>query len=340
MQTEIHTLEKINSCAAPLSGSNGTEMDPVLAFAATVGATECSRVLNRVVQYQRGEAELETSLSFTVINALVVAFVRFFKMVDAAKWLVTSWRALALGSVLMALPMLFTNWLFMLMWTAGFCMCVSGIVTIATSSTIRKVETMLEKSDHIAGLWKRGANMFIDYPGLSLRVAAQMPTINQEMVDLYMPAKKVERVTDEGRCICMEAIKEGDIVRSPICGHTFHADCLDPWLQRKPTCPNCRLFVGPFFSPNAPRNGVETTDLRPPSPVQPSTPHMSPLTRAANQLDTDSSDSESDSEDAAHDSERAARDPVGNGTDSETESDSETSNATPRLRIRTATQAE
>ena len=45
-----------------------------------------------------------------------------------------------------------------------------------------------------------------------------------------------------GSCaICLEVIEDEDVVRGLICGHVFHADCLDPWLtKRRACCPMCK----------------------------------------------------------------------------------------------------
>ena len=45
-----------------------------------------------------------------------------------------------------------------------------------------------------------------------------------------------------GSCaICLEVIEDEDIVRGLICGHVFHAECLDPWLtKRRACCPMCK----------------------------------------------------------------------------------------------------
>lgn len=41
--------------------------------------------------------------------------------------------------------------------------------------------------------------------------------------------------------ICLEQIKEGQkTVLITSCQHGFHQACLDPWLLRHSTCPNCR----------------------------------------------------------------------------------------------------
>lgn len=45
-----------------------------------------------------------------------------------------------------------------------------------------------------------------------------------------------------GTCaICLEFIEDDDIVRGLVCGHVFHAECLDPWLtKRRACCPMCK----------------------------------------------------------------------------------------------------
>jgi hypothetical protein len=43
--------------------------------------------------------------------------------------------------------------------------------------------------------------------------------------------------------ICMETFNEGDVVRVVMCMHSFHRDCLDPWLRLHPTCPICKISI-------------------------------------------------------------------------------------------------
>jgi len=41
--------------------------------------------------------------------------------------------------------------------------------------------------------------------------------------------------------VCMDQFVEGDVIRVlPMCGHTFHAECIDEWLALHPSCPICR----------------------------------------------------------------------------------------------------
>ena len=51
--------------------------------------------------------------------------------------------------------------------------------------------------------------------------------------------------------ICYECL-EGVAVSTTVCGHVFHAACLDTWLERATTCPSCRgrLAAAPT-DPNA-----------------------------------------------------------------------------------------
>ncbi|KAI3994033.1 hypothetical protein MKX01_012290 [Papaver californicum] len=44
--------------------------------------------------------------------------------------------------------------------------------------------------------------------------------------------------------VCLENLKEGENCRSlPKCKHIFHANCVDSWLIRVPSCPVCREIV-------------------------------------------------------------------------------------------------
>ena len=43
--------------------------------------------------------------------------------------------------------------------------------------------------------------------------------------------------------ICIGDFEEGEFCRQLPCRHTYHASCLDPWLQQHSTCPNCRWHL-------------------------------------------------------------------------------------------------
>uniref|UniRef100_A0A6N2KBE1 RING-type domain-containing protein n=1 Tax=Salix viminalis TaxID=40686 RepID=A0A6N2KBE1_SALVM len=55
----------------------------------------------------------------------------------------------------------------------------------------------------------------------------------------------VEQCCPEFSCaICLQDFKDGDSMRKlPYCGHCFHMSCLDKWLTRNGSCPNCRNYV-------------------------------------------------------------------------------------------------
>ncbi|GFY95988.1 hypothetical protein Acr_11g0002940 [Actinidia rufa] len=41
--------------------------------------------------------------------------------------------------------------------------------------------------------------------------------------------------------VCLENFEVGDKCRLlPLCNHSFHAQCVDPWLLKRPVCPICR----------------------------------------------------------------------------------------------------
>ena len=47
-------------------------------------------------------------------------------------------------------------------------------------------------------------------------------------------------------CVCLEAFAEGAIVTQLRCKHSFHGDCIQPWLRQqgtKATCPLCKAAV-------------------------------------------------------------------------------------------------
>lgn len=51
-------------------------------------------------------------------------------------------------------------------------------------------------------------------------------------------------ISEETCTICLDGF-EGDqrACAFPVCNHTFHRECLLPWLKRRPKCPNCRRHI-------------------------------------------------------------------------------------------------
>jgi len=55
-------------------------------------------------------------------------------------------------------------------------------------------------------------------------------------VDLESPVEAVEK-----KCsICLENFRRGEMIRTLPCFHSYHANCIDPWLRSKSTCPICK----------------------------------------------------------------------------------------------------
>lgn len=68
------------------------------------------------------------------------------------------------------------------------------------------------------------------------------PGLSQGELD-QLPQKKLTSSTPGigGECsICQDLFTEGDHVTELVCSHTFHLNCIKPWLSRTASCPTCR----------------------------------------------------------------------------------------------------
>ena len=73
-----------------------------------------------------------------------------------------------------------------------------------------------------------------------------------EMAVVALPTREVAHAEEHGECaVCLEAVVQGDAVKTLPCGHEFHARCIDRWLLQEraggrsgdralPTCPLCK----------------------------------------------------------------------------------------------------
>jgi hypothetical protein len=61
-----------------------------------------------------------------------------------------------------------------------------------------------------------------------------------------IPEKPVNKALfdDNLECIiCMENFEENEKVKQLYCGHIFHGDCIDKWLEKEKKCPFCKAEV-------------------------------------------------------------------------------------------------
>lgn len=70
---------------------------------------------------------------------------------------------------------------------------------------------------------------------LSSRNIVKEKEINQKTSSFFN--KKKDNFDD---CvICLEQMKEGDLVTIIYCSHIFHKYCIDMWIEKKRICPLC-----------------------------------------------------------------------------------------------------
>ncbi|CAL5407062.1 hypothetical protein CsSME_00028022 [Camellia sinensis var. sinensis] len=74
----------------------------------------------------------------------------------------------------------------------------------------------------------------------------------EHLVVTNFPTKKYSDVffssSEDAQCtVCLGEYHQEDILRIlPFCGHSFHAACIDKWLQQHSTCPVCRISLREF----------------------------------------------------------------------------------------------
>lgn len=65
----------------------------------------------------------------------------------------------------------------------------------------------------------------------------------QNVMDIHVDPIHVIIVQGTVCTICAEVIKNTDSIYNLRCQHNFHTSCLEPWLERSRTCPNCRVPI-------------------------------------------------------------------------------------------------
>ena len=79
----------------------------------------------------------------------------------------------------------------------------------------------------------------IPQAGQQMRAGATLEEIEAASEVVVYEDGMFEAVEDAKCVVCLSDYELGDELRKLHCNHMFHVDCVDHWLQRKPTCPLC-----------------------------------------------------------------------------------------------------
>ncbi|KAG8071088.1 hypothetical protein GUJ93_ZPchr0006g42207 [Zizania palustris] len=98
--------------------------------------------------------------------------------------------------------------------------------------------------------------------GRAVRGGVDPEVLRSLPVTVYRRADKEE---DVECAVCLAELEDGEEARFlPRCGHGFHVDCVDQWLDSHSTCPLCRLTV---VKPNVPPPPPRPLPPVPPEPA-------------------------------------------------------------------------
>ena len=71
------------------------------------------------------------------------------------------------------------------------------------------------------------------------------PDFSRTYTSTNFKTTKIITLKNEGEpcAVCQDDCHKNEKVRHLPCGHEFHLDCIDPWLNKNNTCPTCRRAV-------------------------------------------------------------------------------------------------
>ncbi|KAI4341763.1 hypothetical protein MLD38_026447 [Melastoma candidum] len=105
--------------------------------------------------------------------------------------------------------------------------------------------------------------------GLDSSLICQMPTFQ-----FSSSGQVTYHQCSHGCMVCLNEFREQDVLKLlPGCGHAFHFDCIDAWLQTNCNCPVCRMSVAGTSAPH-----LEASLAAPSSSPQDSEIHSGSLT--------------------------------------------------------------
>ena len=81
----------------------------------------------------------------------------------------------------------------------------------------------------------------------------QLIALDNTIVKKGMTAEEVSKIPVQvylkefdgvcGCSVCISDFESGESMRKLVCGHKFHKECIDTWLETNITCPICKKFL-------------------------------------------------------------------------------------------------
>ncbi|XP_051205905.1 E3 ubiquitin-protein ligase EL5-like [Lolium perenne] len=125
---------------------------------------------------------------------------------------------------------------------------VLSLLTFFCSSRRRAVHTSSSQRSVVDDL-EQGRRPCDAAAGLDEAVLAAYPTTvySSSSRGGSTGERSKEEAGDSTRCaVCLADYEHGDELRLlPGCRHSFHRQCVDDWLRRRPSCPLCRSSPPP-----------------------------------------------------------------------------------------------
>ncbi|XP_060212515.1 RING-H2 finger protein ATL10-like [Lycium barbarum] len=126
----------------------------------------------------------------------------------------------------------------LVMTVIGFTVSTIFIVFVCTRLICARIQYLTRRRRSSAytsrsdlNILERGSN------GLEPHAFANFPT--KKYSDAFFTCAEDTQCT-----VCLAVYREEDALRIlPLCGHYFHATCIDIWFQQQSTCPVCRISL-------------------------------------------------------------------------------------------------
>ena len=70
-----------------------------------------------------------------------------------------------------------------------------------------------------------------------------MPTYKYTLKGSKQKQKENEKEELRNCTICFDNFEQDETIKILPCLHSFHANCVDTWLERRPICPVCKYDI-------------------------------------------------------------------------------------------------